>query len=257
MARTWKTLALSAMLVTASALAAHAQAPDPALVAKGKALFADGKLSGTGQITCAGCHPNNGHTDNKTYVGVDVVADGDPKGRSTPTLWGAGSRSVYAWAGTAPTLDGNIRGIIVNRMKGPEPSPETLSALVAYVRSLEPPKNPNIDEDGTPTDKASASIKRGFELFIGDGFCGTCHVLPTFDKAETEDVNSGVGAAAKFKVPALRVVSQTAPYFNDGRYKTLQETVKYMWEFSTNKNGKPSKATDAQVNDLVAYLNAL
>lgn len=257
MARTWKTIALSAMLVTASAMA-HAQAPDPALVAKGKALFSDTKLSGNGQISCAQCHPNNGHTDNKTYVGVDVVADGDPKGRSTPTLWGAGTRSVYAWAGTAPTLDGNIRGIIVNRMKGAEPAPETLSALVAYVRSLTPPKNAAIDDDGTPTDKASASIKRGFELFTGEGQCGTCHVLPTFDKAETEDVGSGVGgAAAKFKVPALRVVSQTAPYFNDGRYKTLQETVKYMWEFGTKKNGKASTPTEAQINDIVAYLNVL
>src|SRR5262245_64523956 len=110
--------------------------PDATLVAQGRALFNDPKLSGDGRWSCATCHPHEGHTDNKTYVGVEVVADGDPKGRSTPTLWGAGARQAYSWAGTAPSLEANIRGIIVNRMKGPEPSPETLAALVAYVRSL-------------------------------------------------------------------------------------------------------------------------
>jgi cytochrome c peroxidase len=72
-------------------------------VAKGRALFSDTTLSGTGQYSCAKCHPDNGHTDNKTYIGVDIVPDGDPKGRSTPTLWGVGTRAAYSWAGTAPS----------------------------------------------------------------------------------------------------------------------------------------------------------
>jgi cytochrome c peroxidase len=96
---------------------APAGSPDAALVAQGRALFNDPKLSGDGRWSCATCHPSNGHTDNKTYVGVEVVPDGDPKGRSTPTLWGAGTRQAYSWAGTAPSLEANIRGIIVNRMK--------------------------------------------------------------------------------------------------------------------------------------------
>ncbi|MGH7416469.1 MAG: cytochrome c peroxidase, partial [Candidatus Rokuibacteriota bacterium] len=70
------------------------------LVAKGRALFNDTKLSAEGKYSCASCHPDNGHTDNKTYIGVEVVKDGDPKGRSTPTLWGAGTRGAYSWAGT-------------------------------------------------------------------------------------------------------------------------------------------------------------
>jgi len=121
------------------------------LVAKGRALFNDTKLSGDGKWSCATCHPDNGHTDNKTYVGVTVVPDGDPKGRSTPTLWAVGTRQAYSWAGTAPSLAGNIRGIIVNRMKGPEPSAEDLDALVAYVKSLDYPANPFLEADGTPT----------------------------------------------------------------------------------------------------------
>ena len=35
----------------------------------------------------------------------------------------------------------------------------------------------------------------------------------------------------KFKVPSLRVVSLTAPYFHDGRFATLEQTVRFMWEY--------------------------
>ena len=105
--------------------------PTPRLSTKGLQLFNDPSVSGSGMVSCASCHFSIGHTDNKTYVGLDVVADGDPKGRSTPTLWGAGLRSVYGWGATAPTLEDSIHGIIVNRMKGTEPSKETLAALSA------------------------------------------------------------------------------------------------------------------------------
>ncbi|MCC6914911.1 MAG: c-type cytochrome [Rhodospirillaceae bacterium] len=253
-----KFVALAAWIGFAPLSATSKQAPmsqaDALLVVKkGEALFNDPKLSGAGDLSCAQCHPNNGHTNNKTYVGTEVVADGDPEGRSTPTLWAAGTRSVYAWAGTALSLEENIRGIIINRMKGAEPSPETLAALAAYVRSLPPPRNAGILDDGTPSEAAREAIKRGFSLFVGEGACGSCHVLPTFDKPELEDVGSG-GA---FKVPALHAVSLTAPYFHDGRYKGLAEAVRYMWEVQAAKAGSPSKPTDAQMSDLLAYLNAL
>ena len=75
------------------------QAADTPLIASGRVLFNDVKLSGDGKWSCASCHPNQGHTNNKTYIGLDVVPDGDPKGRSTPTLWGAATRQAFSWAG--------------------------------------------------------------------------------------------------------------------------------------------------------------
>src|SRR5262245_24385190 len=131
-----------------------AQAAGPAapeLVARGRELFSDVGLSAERRWSCASCHPNEAHTDNKTYVGLTVVPDGDPNGRSTPTLWGAGFRRAYSWAGTAPSLEANIRGIIVNRMKGAEPSPETLAALAAYVRILPYAENTHTRVGGTPS----------------------------------------------------------------------------------------------------------
>jgi cytochrome c peroxidase len=230
---------------------ARAQAPAADLVARGKALFNDPKV-GDGTWSCAACHPNEAHTDNKTYVGVTVVADGDPAGRSTPTLWGAGSRAAYSWAGTAPSLEANIRGIIVNRMKGPEPSKETLDALVAYVRSLPYPPTTDLKADGTPSDQAPEAARRGFQLFMNKAGCRTCHQPPHYDKKETEDVFSG----GKFKVPSLRVVARTAPYFHDGRYKTLDEAVRAMWEY-VQKAGTTEKLSESEIADIVKFLEIL
>ena len=60
-----------------------------ALITNGRALFNDTRLSGSGQYSCASCHPN-GHTDNKTYVGLQIVADGDPAGRKHAQPVGSG-----------------------------------------------------------------------------------------------------------------------------------------------------------------------
>jgi cytochrome c peroxidase len=225
-----------------------------ALIEKGRALFSDASLSANGQWSCATCHPMNGHTDNKTYVGTDVVADGDPKGRSTPTLWGSGLRlAEWSWAGTIPAIETNIRGIIVNRMKGAEPSKETLEALAAYVKALPAPPTPMLNADAMPRDNAPANVRRGYELFSGKAGCMTCHVPASYDKKGPEDVGSG----GPFKVPSLRAVSQTAPYFHDGRFKTLDETVTFMWDFYKKKADSKDTLSDAEKRDIVAFLRAL
>ncbi len=250
-------LSIGALFCTLSgnspaAAPAPTTSPQDSLLARGYALFHDKSLSEDGQWSCASCHPNFGHTDNKTYVGVKVVADGDPQGRNTPTLWGVGTRKTFSWAGTAPSLDANIKGIIVNRMKGPEPSQETLEALVAYVKTLSYPPNPFLQADGTPTDAASAAAKRGYQLFIGKAGCQTCHLPPTYDKQGVEDVGSG----GSFKIPSLRAVSQTAPYFHDGRYQTLEEAVRAMWEY-VQRAGTSEELTEAELRDLVEFLRIL
>ncbi len=243
------------LIVAASiALPLAASAQTNPLVDKGRALFNDTGLSASGQISCATCHPMNGHTDNKTYVGVDVVPDGDAKGRSTPTLWGSGLRQAeWSWAGNIPALETNIRGIIVNRMKGSEPSKETLDALAAYVKSLPNGPAPFLTNDGMPKDTAPADVKRGFALFSGKAGCMTCHSPASYDKKGVEDVGSG----GPFKVPSLRNVSKTGPYFHDGRFKTIDETVSFMWDFYKKKNDSKDTLSDAEKRDIVAFLRAL
>jgi cytochrome c peroxidase len=67
---------------------------------------------------------------------------------------------------------------------------------------------------------------------------------------------------AAFKVPSLRNVSKSAPYFHDGSVAKLEEAVKYM-----ASDGKPNKNQSilihdkklkaAELSDLVAFLEAL
>jgi len=101
-----------------------------------------------------------------------------PPGGARRRSGGAGFRRAYSWAGTAPSLEANIRGIIVNRTKGAEPLPKTLAALAAYVRSLAYPENTNLKAGGSPSDAAPVAAKRGYELFLVKAGCKTCHEPP-------------------------------------------------------------------------------
>lgn len=232
-----------------------------ALIANGRALFNDTRLSGSGQYSCASCHPN-GHTNNKTYVGAQIVADGDPAGRNTPTLWGAGDRQAgWSWAGNVPTIKATIRSMIVDRMKGAEPTQGALHALAAYTLSLPYGPAPLLNDDGVPSDSAPPAVKRGYALFSGKAGCRNCHEPPSYDSKGVENVGSG----GIFKSPSLRSVSKTAPYFHDGRFKTLDEAVDamtygavpLMTDAYRKNTGVGTTLTDAERRDIVAFLKAL
>jgi cytochrome c peroxidase len=108
----------------------------------------------------------------------------------------------------------------------------------------------------------------GFLVFMHAG-CPTCHAGPGVGGAaykklgalkmyKTDDV--GRFAVTKkeadryfFKVPSLRNVEKTAPYFHDGSQPTLPDAVRFMSEYQT-VNGKLS---DAEINQVVTFLKSL
>ena len=55
-----------------------------------------------------------------------------------------------------------------------------------------------------------------------------------------------------FKVPTLRNIALTAPYFHNGKIRTLEDAVRIMGKLQLNKD-----LTDDQVNDVAAFLNSL
>ena len=55
-----------------------------------------------------------------------------------------------------------------------------------------------------------------------------------------------------FRVPTLRNVALTAPYFHNGSVSTLEEAVRVMAKVQLNK-----ELDDGQVRDLTAFLGAL
>ena len=55
-----------------------------------------------------------------------------------------------------------------------------------------------------------------------------------------------------FRVPSLRNVAMTAPYFHDGSVATLPDAVRVMARVQLG-----TKLSDPEVNDIVAFLESL
>ncbi len=122
--------------------------------------------------------------------------------------------------------------------------------------------------------------KRGWEVFQKAG-CADCHEPPLFSNYEFE--NAGVGMdkekpdagrkavtgkdedLGKIRVPALREVANTGPYFHDGSGATLEDAVALMAGGGKDnpnlsemlKSVRDAKLTEQDRKDLVEFLKAL
>ncbi|HHJ15801.1 MAG TPA: cytochrome-c peroxidase [Gammaproteobacteria bacterium] len=154
-------------------------------------------------------------------------------------------------------------------------------AVAAFERTMITPNSP-YDRFVKGDKKAlSASQQRGMQAFNEVG-CTSCHSgaafngptlpigqgffmkFPTFadnDYVARYDLLKDKGRFAVtakdadkylFKVPTLRNIALTAPYFHNGSVATLDEAVRVMAKVQLNKD-----LSDAQVKDIVAFLNGL
>jgi len=73
-------------------------------------------------------------------------------------------------------------------------------------------------------------------------------------------IDAGAFAGA-FKVPTLRNLTQTAPYFHDGRYANLEQVIEFYRHPPGPENGNhelpPLDLTDDEAQDLIAFLKSL
>jgi cytochrome c peroxidase len=154
-------------------------------------------------------------------------------------------------------------------------------AIAAYERTLVTPNSPY--DQYVKGDKAAMTAQqiRGMSTFAQTG-CTSCHSgaafngptmpagsgfyvnFPTFtDSAYVAQYDllkdKGRGEVTKqsrddhkYKIPVLRNIALTAPYFHNGSVKTLDEAVRVMANVQLNKT-----LNDDEVNDIVAFLNAL
>jgi cytochrome c peroxidase len=141
-------------------------------------------------------------------------------------------------------------------------------AIGAFERTLLVP-SPKWDKFLAGDDKAlSDAEKDGLAAYLETG-CQTCHsgallgghmvqklglMKPwpnTKDQGQFEDTKKDEHKMM-FKVPSLRDVDSTAPYYHDGSIKTLEEAVKLM---AIHQNGKT--LSDADVKAIVTFLKAL
>ncbi len=120
---------------------------------------------------------------------------------------------------------------------------------------------------GNDTALTSDQVK-GLDTFINTG-CIACHNGPgigggMYQKLglikpyQTKDegrfkITTQEGDKFFFKVPSLRNVAKTPPYFHDGSIKQLEQAVRIMAEYQT----AAGTLSDDKVKDIVAFLGAL
>jgi cytochrome c peroxidase len=156
-----------------------------------------------------------------------------------------------------------------------------VKAIAAYERTLITPNSAY--DKYVKGDKAALSEQqiRGLNTFAELG-CVGCHSGPAFNGPQLPegtgfyqkfpghengvleakyDFSADLGRfeATKdqsdkhlFKVPTLRNIALTAPYFHNGKVQTLDEAVKVMAKLQLNK-----EITQEQASDIVAFLNGL
>jgi len=118
-------------------------------------------------------------------------------------------------------------------------------------------------------DALTPSELAGYQLFKSSG-CAGCHNGPAAGGASFQKFgivqpyqtsNPAIGRAAvtgnevdrmSFKVPTLRNVELTYPYFHDGAAHTLEEAVEVMGRLQLGREYKPQ-----EVADIVAFLKTL
>jgi cytochrome c peroxidase len=116
-------------------------------------------------------------------------------------------------------------------------------------------------------DALNKSEKRGLKKFINMG-CATCHngvviggnsykKIGLVEPYETSDMGryevTKIESDKKvFKVPSLRNITKTAPYFHDGSVETLDEAIQLMAKHQLGK-----EVGDGFVKDVKAFLGSL
>jgi cytochrome c peroxidase len=108
----------------------------------------------------------------------------------------------------------------------------------------------------------TAEERRGRELFSSPATrCASCHSpsseytdqsLSRFPEAPSPPGFEPEGAVA-FKVPSLRHVGGTPPYFHDGRYPTLEELI----EKNDDRMGRTRHLSAPDRAALIAFLRTL
>ncbi|MEQ1897203.1 MAG: cytochrome c peroxidase [Vicinamibacterales bacterium] len=155
-------------------------------------------------------------------------------------------------------------------------------AIAAYERTRMSGNSP-WDKWRKNKDEAAVTdqVKQGHELFFGKAACNQCHLGNNFTDSLFHNLGVGYDAKTKtfadpgrskisnnpaelgaFKTPTLREVTKHAPYMHDGSVATLRDVV-VLYNKGGNKNPtldpkiQPLKLTDAEVDALVAFMQAL
>jgi cytochrome c peroxidase len=258
----------------------HTAQFDPKKVALGESLFADVRLSHQGTHGCATCHDpdSNGSTRRMAATIRSQVGHNF----DVPTVFNAALSFRLSWEGKYHSLEEQAAASLVSHSTmassveeavarlsrdpveiqrfeaayghGPD-ADSLLNAIATYERSL---TTPGSRFDRWLAGEAGALTARelnGYRLFKSLG-CVSCHqgVNVGGNLFQRHGVFRPLGRRepVMLRVPSLRNVAQTAPYFHDGSAPTLEDAVRKMGAAQLNFN-----LSEEQIENIVAFLQTL
>jgi cytochrome c peroxidase len=253
---------------------------DSLKLALGERLFADPRLSVDGSRACISCHDirTNGADSRRR----DEAPDGSELPLNTPTVFNASLDFRLDWEGDFRTLDAQAEAALENqRAMGKSidevlgklsADPQTrrqfvaayghapdraslLDAIATYERSLVTPGGRFDRWLGGEAAALSPEEQQGYQLFKSIG-CISCHqgVNVGGNLFERHGIFHPLASPKPeiLRVPSLRNVAVTPPYFHDGSAPTLDEAVRKMAEAQLDQT-----LSDQQIKVIVAFLNTL
>ncbi|GMV43285.1 MAG: cytochrome-c peroxidase [Myxococcales bacterium] len=209
----------------------------PEKIALGDKLFHDVRFSSTGEVSCATCHARE-----KVFTDSPLqVSEGIHKltgTRNAPTVVNAAYLTSQFWDGRSPSLEDQALHPFLNpvemgltdhqpildivrkdpeyvkqfeRVFGKKGDAITIKEVVAAIASFERVQvsgNSPFDRWRYGGEEAALTEqqKRGFDLFVNEGRCVTCHVVEETQALFTDNRfhNIGVGITAiQDQIPAL------------------------------------------------------
>lgn len=156
-----------------------------------------------------------------------------------------------------------------------------VNAIAEFQRSLEVYDSPYDRFLNGDDSSMSESAIRGMIVFFRGSTCANdpCHSGSDFSQDSivsagvVDDKDLGLFSLTKdsmdinkFKTPHLRNVAITGPYMHDGSVKTLREVVEFYNEYEELKKSnahplvkdpRPTKMTEQEIDDLVAFMESL
>jgi YVTN family beta-propeller protein len=231
---------------------------DLSLVRRGEIVFHDASHSHNQWYSCNTCH-SDGHTNGLDF---DTLNDGRQDRGTFPvrfrkkvlTLRRVTETKPWTWHGWQKSLDEAAFESFTKSMQGPTPKADDVKSLVAYLGTLEYPKNPFRNPDGSLT----AAAQRGREVFRSPkAACNTCHGGNelTDGKIHEAGLEERDDAYRGYNPPSLRGVYDKDPYLHDGRAKTLRDALSGPHS-AENVTGL-GDLSEGELDDLIAYLKCL
>lgn len=191
-------------------------------------------------VTCASCHPE-GREDGHTWT---FTGQGP---RRTQSLAGDISGTApFHWVGDLDSLGTLMDEVFVKRMGGFPQSKQRVDAVQSYIFTF--------DSAPKVLQPAADAIARGKEVYESEDVgCLDCHSGGHL----TNNTTVSVGTDGSFQVPSLRGIASRAPFMHDGCAPTLKDRFTNTTCGGGDSHGHTSQLSDAQINDMVAYLESL